>query len=90
MAQQVKRYPFNIRRHGHDIEYRRNRAKNEMSDKEYEGTLTREEADRYDRLIEDLGDILLYYPDNKGIVFLTGKEYGLAKETVAWAEAMRR
>ena len=87
---QAKRYPFSLRKHAHDIEFRRNRAKNEKYDKECEGTLTNEETISYDNLIEELGNILLYYPDNKGIVWLTGKEHGLAKETVFWAESMRR
>lgn len=84
-----KLYPFSLRRYAHDLAFRRNRAKNEMSDKECEGILTAHERAQYERLINDLGDILCTYPDNRGIVWLTGKQWALANESSAWACAMR-
>lgn len=90
MAQ--KRYPFNAEKYAHDIEFRRNRAKNELSDKRFDNKLTAGEEARYNRLIDDLGDLLgtiMWTKDYRGIAWLTGKEYGLAKECVGWAAAMR-
>ena len=86
----MKKYPFNLAKHAHDLEFRRNRAKNELYDKQMNGTLKDGEEERYEKLIEDLGNITLYFPDGKGIIWLAGKEYGLAKESVCWAESMRK
>ena len=85
---ETKRYPFNMNKHQHDIFFRYNRAKNEEDDKFYAGTLTAEECDKYEKLIERLADLLEYCGGNN-IVWLTGKEWALANETVAWAEATR-
>ena len=85
----MKRYPFNMFKHAHDLEFRRNRAKNELYTKQVSGALKAGEEEKYEKLIEDLGKITLYFPDSKGIIWLTGKEYGLAKESVCWAESMR-
>ena len=87
----TKKYPFNVEKHSHDIGFRRNRAMNERDEKESNGTLTEEERRQYDALIDELGDLLITFLDRdyRGIVWLTGKEYGLAKECVCWATAMR-
>ena len=45
---QVKRYPFNMNKHQHDIFFRYNRAKNEYDDKCYNGTITSKEIDQYE------------------------------------------
>lgn len=81
-----KRYPFSVERHAHDIFFRYNRAKNELHDKEMSGTLTKKEAAQYNRLIKRLCELLEYGSD---VVWLTGEEYGLAIESVGWAESMR-
>ena len=85
----MKRYPFSFWKHAHDIEFRRNRAKNELYTKQMNHILKDGEEERYEKLIEDLGHILCYLPDYKGIIWLTGKEYALANESVCWAESMR-
>jgi len=86
----IKRYPFSLRKHAHDLEYRRNKAKNEMYDKDANGTLTESERDAYENLIDDLARIIsLYFPDSRGVVWLSGKEWALAHESVLWAESMR-
>ncbi len=86
-----KLYPFNAERNAHDIAFRRNRAMNEMSDKEANGTLTDKERREYERFIEESGNILekCVFRDYRGIVWLTGKEIGMAKECMAWASVMR-
>lgn len=85
----TKRYPFSLRKHAHDLEFRRNRAKNELGRKMTEGTLKKGEEERYLKLIDDLAEITLTYPDGNGVVWLTGKQYGLAVESVGWANSMR-
>ena len=84
----AQRYPFNMNKHQHDIFFRYNRCKNELDDKlaDREYHITDAEIDRYEALIDALGHILDY---GIGIVWLTGKEYGLAHETVLWAGSMR-
>lgn len=82
----MKRYPFNMNKYQHDIFFRYNRARNEMDEKFLEGTLSTEELDKYERLIEGLENLLNY---GIGIVWLTGREFGLAKETVLWADTVR-
>lgn len=83
----TKRYPFNMNKHQHDIFFRYNRAKNEYDDKCYDGTITAKECEQYEKLIDALANLLGY---GTGIVWLTGKEYGLAQETVAWAGSSRK
>ena len=82
----TKRYPFNMEKHQHDIFFRYNRCKNEQYEKFMNGTLTDEEDDRYEELIEQLGHLLEY---GCGVVWLTGKEWALANETANWAAMMR-
>lgn len=89
MKRTEKRYPFSLRKHAHDLAFRRHRAMNELSDKFFNHTLKDGEEARYQKLIDDIGGIMDYFPDGNGIIWLTGKEYGLAKESVAWAESMR-
>ena len=83
---QTKRYPFNMSKHQHDIFFRYNRAKIEYDEKCYNGTITVEECRKYEELINGL-DRLLHY--GIGIVWLTGEEYGLAKESAFWAGLIR-
>ena len=83
----TKRYPFNMGKHQHDIFFRYNRAKNEYDDKCYNGTITTKEIERYEALIASLANLLEY---GTGIAWLTGKEYGLAQECVAWAGSIRK
>lgn len=86
MANTVKRYPFNMSKHQHDIFFRYNRAKNEYDDKCYSNTITAEQMDKYEDLIAGLENLLEY---GTGIVWLTGREWGLANETVNWASCQR-
>lgn len=83
-AKGEKLYPFNIAKHEHDIFYRYNRAKNELD--ENWKTMNREQFDKLDRLIDDLEELLGFMG---GVVWLTGKQYGLAKESVIWADSQR-
>ena len=88
----TKLYPFSTVKHAHDIEYRRNRAKNEicdvlsgevkMSDEEFEKLCDLEEA------LTDLLEAVLSSRDGR-VCWLAGKQYGLAKECVEWARNSR-
>lgn len=88
----TKLYPFSTAKHAHDIEYRRNRVKNELCDYfEGELKLSNKEFNKLCDLAEALNDLLravLNSADGK-VCYLTGKQIGLAKECVAWA-SMRR
>lgn len=87
----TKRYPWNAERHAHDIEFRKCRAQNELSEKEGNGTLTAAERDQYEEVIEKCIDVLCECRgrDYRGIVWLTGAQIGWAKECVGWAAGMR-
>jgi len=82
----MKRYPFNMEKHQHDIFFRRNRALNERDAKRQAGTITDKEEEQYEKLIGELNHLLCY---PAGIVYLTGKEWALANETANWAGCMR-
>lgn len=70
-----KRYPFNIEKHAHDIHYRRNRA------------IVNEDYAMIEKLTSLLDECDLNRRGN--ICWLRGKFYGLAKETVFWADSQR-
>lgn len=72
----VKTYPFNVEKHAHDIELRRNRAY--LEDK----------TELFERLT-GLLDALRWGERRGNIVWLNGKDYGLAKECVVWADNFR-
>lgn len=84
-----KLYPFSMRKHGHDLEFRRNRAMNELWAKQDAGTLSAAEERQYEELIDRLAEITLHYPDSNGIVWLNGRDWALAHESMMWAEAER-
>ena len=92
----TKTYFFSSRKHAHDIEFRKNRTFNEMHNLELSDTkLTETELDtlcQLHDLYEALTDLLLAVlstQDQRGVARLTGKQLGLAKETVLWAESTR-
>lgn len=87
-----KLYPFSTIKHAHDIEYRRNRVKNELCD--YfagELKLSDNEFKRLYELEEKLTDLLLAVLNSSDgrICYLTGPQIGLAKECVEWAACRR-
>ena len=81
-----KRYPFNMNKHQHNLYYRYEKLRNEYDDRLYSGNITAQQCEKYEALIDALGKILDY---GTGIVWLTGKEYALARDTAAWAEIVR-
>ena len=84
----MKRYPFNMSKHQHDIFFRLNRAKNELDDKRNDLSYRFKdgEIEKYEGLIKGLEDLMGYGP---GIVYLTGKEWALATESANWAACIR-
>lgn len=84
----MKMYPFSGTKHAHDIEFRRNRISNEIHD-----YLMKPEIDksfdivRATALLDQLTELLSYM--HEGVCMIPGNLYGLANETVAWAEAER-
>lgn len=89
-----KLYPFSVRKHQHDIEFRYNRLSNEIRDMqtapEFGGRKhTVEEFDKAWNELEDLKvvreRVFIPYP----VAWLTGKEYRIARDCVAWAQTTR-
>lgn len=91
MATNEKRYPFSAAKHAHDIEFYHNYLRNVAYDME-SGEIPWDEA-RYDRITAMLdGDLLELQYEFTGcppVVYLTGKQIGLAKKIVAWASEKR-
>ena len=84
MTKTEKLYPFSMRKHAHDLEFRRNRLSNIfMSDPDkFPNAL---ETER-----ETLGNILTMRPNCDSIVFLNGREYYIAINAIGWAESNRK
>ena len=88
----MKKYPFSVQKHAHDIEFRKNRIWCELHDMEMGETPWDEEVyDKGTELLEALRDLLLAILDSRDgrICYLTGPQIGLAKETVLWAAETR-
>ncbi len=88
----TKLYPFSTAKHAHDIEYRRNRVKNELCD--YFGGELKMNDEEFNKLCElekaltELLQAVLNSRDGR-VCYLTGKQIGLAKECVMWAQNRR-
>lgn len=88
----MKRYPFNAQKHAHDIEYRRDAVFCQYHDLETDLTADDKVVCALARLYSDLTNLLLAIKgnaDGRGIVFLTGAQIGLAKDTILWAGGRR-
>lgn len=87
-----KLYPFSTAKYAHDIEYRRNRVKNELCDYfDGELNLSDEEFNQLCELEESLTELLqamLNSCDGR-VCYLTGEQISLAKECVLWAANRR-
>lgn len=89
----VKLYPFSGTKHAHDIEFRRVRVKNELSEavqfdgKRFVCKISDEEYAALENLEERLDDLIGYM--HEGIVWLDGKRWELAQDCVLWAACMR-
>lgn len=89
-----KLYPFSNEKHAHDIEFRYNRICNEIHDMqlapEFGGRKhTAEEFDKAWDEMEKLQEVYDIVCIGGGISWLTGKQYAIAKECVAWASETR-
>lgn len=93
MTTNTKLYPFSTQKHAHDIEYRYNRVKNDLCDY-FEGELKLSDAefDKLCELEEALTELLLAVMNSADgrVSYFTGKQIGLAKECVMWADCNRR
>lgn len=82
-GKKVKLYPaFRTEAHAHDIEFRRNRLKNEIWD-----NINDPHYDEKSDLIDSLDEILnwISFP----VTYLPYPLYKIAKETIAWAGCTR-
>lgn len=87
-----KLYPFSVQKHAHDIEYLRNYTKNrigeiESGEVEYDGKRLEWLESRLEKL-DSLLDAILGTRDGR-VAWLTGKQYGMAREAMLWASEMR-
>lgn len=87
----MKLYPFNIQKHAHSIEFRRNRVFCEMREAEMDTSVPAAECEKLERLHDDLTELLEAVLNSRDgrIAYLTGPQIGLAKECVAWADHQR-
>lgn len=84
-----KKYPFNVERHAHDLEFQANRAFCIMADMECGNIpFNDSEYDRLAQLRDDLHEALSYF-NASPICFLPGRIYGIAKAAVVWAAETR-
>ena len=82
----MKKYPFSMKRHGHDIELARNLL---FSQYIYpDGTSAKLRAWAQD-MRDRLGNILSAGVGCNPIVYLTGEEIGLARRAIEWATLFR-
>ena len=87
-----KLYPFSAQKYAHDIEFRRNRVKNELYDAQMDRNFDAALLDMMEELADQLTDLLsaiLGTCRDGRIAYLTGQQIGLAKETVIWAAEQR-
>ena len=89
-----KSYPFSVAKHGHDIEFYRNRLFNTMCDME-SGEIPMD-TKRYDRIydmyhgeLEELYNAVCYNTRDGRVSYLTGPQIALAKKIVMWASEQR-
>lgn len=88
----MKTYKFSTRKHAHDIEFRRNRLKNDISAVENgEVKVDKQTYFKMLALLDKLTELLeaVMYNGNGIVCELTGEQYGLAVETVGWAALQR-
>ena len=89
----MKLYPFSVQKHAHSIEFYYIHVKNTLYDMESGETAM--DIPRYDRLSDFLEEELtpLYnamFDSRDGrVVYLTGRQIGLAREIVSWASERR-
>lgn len=85
-----KLYPFSLQKHGHDIEFYKNRLFNVIHDLRMgDGNLSR--IERLEAEYEEVTELLLAVNNSRdGVVsYLTGPQIAKAKEVVFWASEQR-
>lgn len=89
----MKKYPFSLTKHAHDIEFRYNRLKN-LESEYFAGDvcLTNEEFDKLEKELEKVTKayevILSTFSDGR-VVWVDGKTLCILKECVLWASTER-
>lgn len=89
----MKKYPFSVQKHAHDIELYRNYLFNTMYDME-SGKIPMDKT-RYERMSDmrngalmELYDAVIFGGDGR-VAYLTGAQIGLANKIIAWARERR-
>lgn len=84
-----KLYPFSARKHIHDLSFRSDRAGNEIARLEA-CDANPKIIKRIEELKERLDEIICMAAGGVSPIWLTGKEYALAMDSVRWAAEHRR
>lgn len=84
-----KLYPFSARKHIHDLSFRSDRAANDIARLEAENASPKI-IKHIEELKEQLDAILCKASGGVSPIWLTGKEYALAMDSVRWAAERRR
>ena len=89
----MKKYPFGVQAHAHSIEFYHNHLFNTMAAME-SGEIPMDKA-RYDKIhnlyygdLMDLYEAMFDSRDGR-VVYLSGKQIGLAKKIIVWASEQR-
>lgn len=86
-----KLYPFSLEKNAHNIEFRYNRIKNILDDM-YIGEIkaTEQEIEKLEAEQEKVFEVYnMMFGAPSSIIWLTGKQYSIAKECVIWATETR-
>lgn len=84
-----KLYPFSARKHIHDLSFRSDKAANEIARLEADNANPKI-IKHMQELKEHLDEIICMASGGVSTIWLTGKEYALAMESVRWAAEHRR
>ena len=89
----MKMYPFSVQKNAHSIEFFHNRIANILYD--VEGGQLEMSSDQYNRLrdffdgeLQELYEAMFQSRDGR-VVYLTGRQIGLAKKVIVWASEQR-
>lgn len=89
----MKKYPFSVQKHAHSIEMYYNHVKNTMAGMEC-SDIDMDSA-RYNRLADFMENeleplyIAMFDSRDGRVVYLSGRQIGIAKKIVAWASERR-
>ena len=87
----AKKYPFSAQKHAHDIEYYYYYLRNRIDEFYEQGIGTGEKVKKMEKQLERVIELRdeVFWNGNGVVSWISGKNYGLAKEICCWASEMR-